>query len=313
MKIAITGISGMIGFHLVQRLQLLGHNVFGVDNFNSLYYDASLKRDRAKILKNKNIEIIEDDFSNIDYKDVDFVIHLAAHAGVRVSMDHPSEYIRNNVTQTQMLIESLEKLEKLPSIIYASSSCVQNGQALPWKESDNPAHQNNYYAMTKRMNECQFMLSKLPVAIGLRFFTVYGTWGRPDMALFTFTKSLIENKPIPVFNNGDMLRDFTYVDDICQGIEVVLNHSLKSKNSKEIYNLGYGQPVSLMDFIEIISKEINCRPNINYLSKHPADAQSSWADISKIKSIGFSPSTPVEAGVKNFINWYKSYYLETST
>lgn len=313
MKIAITGIAGMIGFHLAQRLQLLGHNVFGVDNFNSLYYDASLKRDRAKILKNKDIDVIDDDFSNINYKGSDFIIHLAGHAGVRISMDHPLEYIKNNVTHTQLMIESLEKLETPIPVIYASTSCVQHGQPLPWKESDNPEHQNNFYGMSKRMNECQFILSKLPTAVGLRFFTAYGPWGRPDMALFIFTKGILDNKPIPVFNNGEMLRDFTYVEDVCQGIECAMNHALTVDSTKEIYNLGYGKQVHLMDFIKYISQELGKEPILNYLPKHPADVQATWSDTTKLQALGYKPTTPIEIGVKNFINWYKNYYLETST
>lgn len=308
MRILITGIAGMIGFHLAQRLQRSGHTVIGIDDFNSLYYDSKLKRDRAKILKDKGIEVIDADFSQINYRGYDMVVHLAAHAAVRQSMQYPIRYIENNITKTQVMIDALEALPSPIPVVYASTSCVQHGQPLPWKESDNPGHQNNYYGMTKRMNECQFIASKLPVTIGLRFFTAYGPWGRPDMALFIFTKNMIEDKPIEVFNKGNMVRDFTYVEDVCQGIECAINEACRTSASKEIYNLGYGQKVQLMDFVHVIAKELNKKPISLMMPMHPADVLETWSDTRKLQVLGYKPTTPVEVGVKKFVEWYKDYY-----
>ena len=308
MRVLITGIAGMIGFHLAQRLQRSGHTVVGVDDFNSLYYDKKLKRDRAKILKDGGIEVIDADFSMINYRGYDMVVHLAAHAAVRISMDYPIRYIDNNITKTQVMIDALEALSNPPSVVYASTSCVQHGQPLPWKESDNPGHQNNFYGMSKRMNECQFIASKLPVALGLRFFTAYGPWGRPDMALFIFTKGIIEGTPIQVFNNGNMVRDFTYVEDVCQGVEGAINEAARTSGSKEIYNLGYGRQVQLMDFVDMISKELGREPILEYRPHHPADVKETWSDTRKLQILGYRPTTPIEVGVKKFVEWYKQYY-----
>lgn len=308
MRILITGIAGMIGFHLAQRLQRKGQTVIGVDNFNSLYYDSKLKRDRAKILKESGIEVIDSDFSMISYRGYDMVVHLAAHAAVRVSMQYPIRYIDNNITKTQVMIDALEALPTTIPVVYASTSCVQHGQPLPWKESDNPGHQNNFYGMSKRMNECQFISSKLPVALGLRFFTAYGPWGRPDMALFIFTKGIIEGKPIEVFNSGNMVRDFTYVEDVCQGVECAINEAFRTSASKEIYNLGYGRQVQLMDFVDMISKELGREPILEYKPRHPADVLETWSDTRKLQILGYKPTTPIEVGVKKFVEWYKQYY-----
>ncbi len=297
----------MIGFHLANRLKAHGHDVEGVDDYNDLYYDSKLKYDRAKILKLSGVKIHHADFSYINYNTYDLVVHLAAHAAVRVSMDKQIEYIINNVTRTQVMIEAIEKLPKPIPVVYASTSCVQHGQPLPWKESDNPGHQNNYYGMTKRMNECQFISSKIPVAVGLRFFTAYGPWGRPDMALYIFTKGINEGKPIQVFNNGNMIRDFTYVEDVCQGVHCAINYAATTPASKEIYNLGYGEQVQLMDFIRLISKELGKEPILDMRPKHPADVLQTWSDTTKLRALGYKPTTPIDEGVRKFVDWYKQY------
>jgi UDP-glucuronate 4-epimerase len=308
MRILITGIAGMIGYHLATRLMNYGHTVEGVDDYNDLYYDSTLKYDRAKLLKLAGVKIHHTDFSYINYESYDLVVHLAAHAAVRVSMNKQIEYITNNVTRTQVMIEALEKLPRKIPVVYASTSCVQHGQPLPWKESDNPGHQNNYYGMTKRMNECQFIASKIPVAIGLRFFTAYGPWGRPDMALHIFTKAMVENEPLYVFNNGNMIRDFTYVEDVCQGVHCAINHALTIPESKEIYNLGYGEQVQLMTFINLIAKELGKKPDCVMMPKHPADVLETWSDTTKLRELGYKPTTPVEEGIRKFVDWYKDYY-----
>jgi UDP-glucuronate 4-epimerase len=308
MRILITGIAGMIGYHLATRLINYGHTVEGVDDYNDLYYDSKLKYDRASILKRAGVKIYHTDFSYINYNTYDLVVHLAAHAAVRVSMNKQIEYILNNVTRTQVMIEALENLPRKIPVVYASTSCVQHGQPLPWKESDNPGHQNNYYGMTKRMNECQFVSSKIPVAIGLRFFTAYGPWGRPDMALHIFTKAIIEDQPLQVFNNGNMIRDFTYVEDVCQGVHCAINHALTVSESKEIYNLGYGKQVQLMDFIRLIARELGKEPVCQMMPKHPADVLETWSDTTKLQALGYRPTTPVEEGISRFVDWYKDYY-----
>jgi UDP-glucuronate 4-epimerase len=307
MRILITGIAGMIGFHLANRLMAHGHSVEGVDDYNDLYYDSKLKYDRAKLLKLAGVKVHHADFSEINYNTYDLVVHLAAHAAVRVSMEKQIPYIINNVTRTQVMIEAIEKLPKPIPVVYASTSCVQHGQPLPWKESDNPGHQNNYYGMTKRMNECQFISSKIPVAVGLRFFTAYGPWGRPDMALYIFTKGIDEGKPIQVFNNGNMVRDFTYVEDVCQGVHCAINYAVSQTASKEIYNLGYGEQVQLMDFVLLISRELGKEPILEMRPRHPADVLETWSDTTKLQALGYRPTTPIDEGVRKFVDWYKQY------
>lgn len=307
MKIFITGIAGMIGFHLAQRLQDNGHDVMGVDNFNNFYYSYVLKMDRGKILKQRGITVFNADFTEIlDYRP-DLVIHLAAHAAVRHSMVYPNDYFENNIVKTQTLIKQMEKLG-VERVIYASTSCVQHGQPLPWKEYDRPDHQNNPYGMSKRVNECQFIASTIPVAIGLRFFTAYGPWGRPDMALFKFVESMLRDEPIIAYNNGNMKRDFTYVQDVVDGIVCMIDHAASVNSSKMIYNIGYGEQVQLMDFIYMIAKKLEKKPIIIMQPPHPADVLETWSDTTRIRKLGWKPTTPIEEGVTKFIEWYKDYY-----
>ena len=237
----------------------------------------------------------------------DVVMHLAAYAGVRHSMDNARDYIENNIIGTQNLIEACES-NGVTKIVYASTSCVMAGNALPWKEDEPTNHQLNPYGYSKRTNECQFKVAKIEKIIGLRFFTVYGPWGRPDMALFTFTKNILDSKPIDVFNYGDMKRDFTYVDDIVQGIGIVIDRVLSVDNSiNEIYNIGYGQQVDLMEFIHEIEKNFERVADKNMLPIHPADTQETWSDTTKLKALGYQPTTPVSVGIEKFASWYKSY------
>jgi UDP-glucuronate 4-epimerase len=314
MNIFITGIAGMIGFHLSNSLVLNNYKVSGMDNFND-YYDVNLKKDRANILRNKNINIFNSDLRSTDSKDwtnflqdIDVVIHLAAYANPRHALENQQTYIDNNITGTNILIKALEA-NKIKKVIYASSSCVMHGQNLPWKESDSPEHQNNPYGWSKRVNECQFMHSKIFQTIGLRFFTVYGPYGRPDMALFSFTKNILEDRKIHLYNFGNMQRDFTYVDDIVSGIFLVID-KVKNENIKydEIYNIGYGQKVNLADFVSEIEKNLGRKANKVLSDHHPGDTSITWADISKIKKIGYKPKTPIYVGVPKFVEWYKKYY-----
>ena len=313
-KILITGGAGFIAYHLALKLQAEGHTICGFDNYND-YYDVQLKYARATNLALKGIEVIKGDLVNI--VDVEFavttfapdvVMHLGAYAGVRHSLDHPRLYLENNINGTHNLIEVCER-RGVDKIIYASTSCVMAGNELPWNESDKCGYQLNAYGYSKATNEAQFMASKIPVTIGLRFFTVYGPWGRPDMALFSFTKSIIEETPINLFNYGDMIRDFTYVDDIVQGINIVINRANNTtQNLKEVYNIGYGKQVQLMDFVGEIEKNVGKEAIKNMVEKHPADTQATWSDTTKLQALGYKPTTSVKVGVAKFVEWYKSYY-----
>ena len=313
-KIAITGLAGFIGFHLAQKLHADGHQVIGFDNFNN-YYDPELKKSRASELVNRCGIVVEDgdlkdtNFMNdwVYYKRPDIIMHLAAYAGVRHSMVEPGNYIQNNVVGTHNLIEACTKAG-VDRVVFASTSCVMAGNPLPWNESEKLGYQLNPYGYTKATNESQFMASAIPTTVGLRFFTVYGPWGRPDMALFDFTKNIIAGNAIDLFNNGDMIRDFTYVDDIVQGIQIILEKSLQDSEAKEIYNIGNGRQVPLMEFVENIEKQLGRTAEKNYVPKHPADTQATWSDTTKLQALGYKAETPIEQGVENFISWYKSYY-----
>ena len=312
MNICITGGAGFIAFHLAKKLKSAGHQVSGFDNFNN-YYDPKLKYARVAELEKNDIYIDTGDLQDKDTleqyfksNDFDIVMHLAAYAGVRHSLVEPEKYITNNIVGTHNLIEACKKAD-IKKIVYASTSCVMAGNPLPWNESEKLGYQLNPYGYTKATNESQFMASDFTSAIGLRFFTVYGPWGRPDMALFDFTNNIVKGNSIKLFNNGDMIRDFTYVDDIVQGIEIILNHAMKW-DIKEIYNIGYGEQVQLMDFVDHIEKNLGREAIKEYVPKHPADTQATWSNTKKLQALGYKPTTPIETGITAFIDWYKSYY-----
>lgn len=307
MKILITGHAGFIGFHTAKHFLERGDEVYGYDTFNT-YYNVNLKYDRHDILiKDGLIDVgsfagcIESIIQDVQ---PDLVIHLGAYAGVRYSLEYPELYVENNIVFTQNLIRACEKF-KVPKVVYASTSSVYAGNGWPWVETMKVDGQLNPYSASKRFNEQQFKFSKIPTTIGLRFFTVYGPWGRPDMALFSFTKDIIEGKPITLFNNGDMIRDFTYIDDIVQGISIVANHEMQGH---DIFNIGYGRAVKLMDFVAEISNNLNRLPIIEYAPMHPADTQTTWSDTTKLQALGYKPATSIKEGVTNFVTWYRSYY-----
>jgi UDP-glucuronate 4-epimerase len=307
MKILITGAAGFIGYHTAKHFLNKKHRVYGYDTFND-YYDVHLKYDRFDQLMNMGLVNTGNFAGTIEniIEDVqpDLVIHLGAYAGVRYSLERPDLYIENNVVFTQRLIQSCEKFN-IKKVIYASTSSVYAGNGWPWVETMQVDGQLNPYSASKRFNEQQFRFSKIPTTIGLRFFTVYGPWGRPDMALFSFTKSIVEGKPITLFNNGDMIRDFTYIDDIVQGISIVSNHDMEGH---DIFNIGYGRPARLMDFVAEISNNLNRIPIVEYAPMHPADTQTTWSDTTKLQELGYKPTKSIKEGVAEFVTWYKSYY-----
>jgi UDP-glucuronate 4-epimerase len=311
-KILITGAAGFIGYHLANKLKHK-FNIVGLDSFNH-YYEPDLKRDRAKILKTNGITIHHNDIVNggalhhlLKKEKPDMIVHLAAYAGVRHSINDPNLYIQNNIVGTQNVINSCQALG-INKVVYASTSCVMAGNQIPWVETDKTGHQLNPYGYTKAANESQFMSSKIPNTIGLRFFTVYGPWGRPDMALFDFTKKIIEGSPIKLFNYGDMIRDFTYIDDIIQGLELIVNENLKDDPIKEIFNIGYGEKVPLFNFVEAIEENLGRRADKLLVEMHPADTHTTWSDTTKIQKLGYKPTTSYDVGVKKFVSWYKNYY-----
>ena len=285
---------------MAERLAIAGYEVGGVDNFND-YYDPQLKHDRAKILEDKyGIKTYNHDIEIIPWRhhleNYDAVIHLAAHAGVRHSLENPQMYIDTNITGTQRLIYACEEYE-IP-VVYASSSTVDSDHLNP-------------YAWSKYVNEKQFETSKL-LAAGLRFYTVYGEYGRPDMALGLFAEAMSQGKAIDIYNEGDMQRDFTYVGDLVDGIHIVLENLLLTPaiNHHEIYNLGTGKSNELMDYIECLEDELGRVSLKNYLPMHPADVKSTRADITKIQGLGYNPTTTIQEGVKYFADWFKHVHLE---
>jgi UDP-glucuronate 4-epimerase len=332
-KILITGTAGFIGFHLSNLLLKNGYNVIGIDNLND-YYDVNLKIDRVKILeKQENYEFIKMDLKdkkNIDElfekNNFDYVINLAAQAGVRYSIENPYAYVDSNLIGFVNILEACRN-NPVKHLIYASSSSVYGGNKVaPFSTNHNVDHPVSLYAATKKSNELMAHtyshLYNIPTT-GLRFFTVYGPWGRPDMAYFSFTNNIMSGKPIKVFNHGNMERDFTYIDDIVEGIYKLLNKiPQKNKNWDEtkddlsssfapykIYNIGNNKPVKLMDFINTLEDKIGKQAEKIYMDMQPGDVFRTYADTTDLENeIGFKPSTTIDEGLANFAKWYKEYY-----
>ena len=311
MKVMITGMAGFIGYHTAIKFKELGHAVCGFDNYNGVVYEKGIKEDRAeKLYEDHYIQCgcvdLKDERSLSNYvmeHKPDLVIHLAAHPGVRISMDIPNDYIENNIGGTQNLIKVCEYYG-IDNVIYASTSCTMHGNPLPWSPDEKLGPQLSPYGFSKQTNENQFNISKIKNAVGLRFFTVYGPWGRPDMALYTFTENIIKDKPIDIYNDGNMIRDFTYIDDIVQGIEIVS----RNMSEREIYCIGNGKQVQLMEFIDHIEKNLGKTAEKVYKPKHPADALETWSDTTKLQALGYEAKTPIAEGVAKFIEWHRNYY-----
>ena len=315
MNILVTGAAGFIGFHTCLSLQTK-HNIYGLDNLND-YYDVNLKKSRLELLKKyKNFKFLKTDIQNKNlynkFKSIklDMIINLAAQAGVRHSLKDPFSYIDSNVLGQINLLEFAKKLN-VKKFIYASSSSVYGGnKKMPFSVKHRVDKPISLYAASKKstelLAECYSHLFKIK-CIGLRFFTVYGPWGRPDMATFIFTKKILENKKINIFNYGNMKRDFTYIDDIVKGIKGAIN--LKGDYKHRIYNLGNNKPEDLKRFISIIEKKLKIKAKRNLLPIQPGDVAKTSANIDESKrELNFNPKTSIDEGIPKFIEWYKQYY-----
>ena len=317
MKILVTGSAGFIGYHLCESLLEDGYEILGIDNIND-YYDTKLKIARLDELRKKNNFIFSQvDISNKDSLSKSFksfkpnkVVNLAAQAGVRYSIENPYAYMDSNLVGYLNIIE-LCRHNNVEGLIYASSSSVYGGNTKsPFSVDDRVDNPLALYGVTKRANELiAHAYTKLYDlnTTGLRFFTVYGPWGRPDMAMFIFTKKIIAGEEINVFNNGHMKRDFTYIDDIISGTRSAIESNYKN----EIFNLGNNRSENLMDMIRLIEKELNLKALIKFMPMQPGDVKESYADIKKSQQmLNFNPTTNIDVGIKNFINWYKNTYQE---
>lgn len=332
-KILVTGAAGFIGFHLAKRLLEEGDKVIGIDNLSS-YYDVNLKKARLSILKKySSFKFIKIDIADrkkmaklFNQEDFEIVVHLAAQAGVRYSLINPYAYIDSNIVGFLNILEGCRH-KKIKHLIFASSSSVYGANTLmPFSVHHNVDHPISLYAATKKANELMAhvyaSLYKIPCT-GLRFFTVYGPWGRPDMALFIFTKAILEDKPIDVFNYGKMKRDFTYIDDIIEGVVKIID-KIPEPNPNwsgerpdpsssfapyKLYNIGNNNPVELLRLIEILEECLGKKAKKNFLPLQPGDVPATYADIDDIeKDVGFKPKTPIEKGIRKFVEWYKEYY-----
>ena len=320
MKILVTGCAGFIGYHLVSKLcKNNKFNVFGIDNINS-YYDPKLKKDRLKILKKyQNFTFSKLDMTNFKklenvFKKNKFhiVINLAAQAGVRYSIENPRSFMETNVYGFFNILE-LSKIYKIKHLIYASTSSVYgSSNKFPLKEKEETSKPLSFYAATKKSNEVMAYsysnIFKLPTT-GLRFFTVYGPYGRPDMALFKFTDSIAKNKYLELFNNGNHERDFTYIDDIIDGIIGVIGKRPKGKIPFEVFNIGSNKPKHLKDFLRIIEFYLEKKAKVKKRNMQVGDVYKTHADVSKLtKTVGYKPKVGVKEGIEKFIKWYKNYY-----
>ncbi|MFU0826088.1 MAG: putative protein in cld 5'region [Lachnoclostridium sp.] len=321
-KILVTGAAGFIGFHLSRKLLEQGFFVTGYDNLND-YYEVTLKEDRLRILENyKNFTFIKGDVAIKEEVDElfqtvkpDYVIHLAAQAGVRYSIENPKAYMDSNITGFFHILEAL-RIYGTKHLVYASSSSVYGAnKKIPFSTEDKTDQPVSFYAVTKKTNELMAYtyshLYQIP-ATGLRFFTVYGPYGRPDMAYFSFAKSIWEEKPIKVFNNGNLYRDFTYIDDIVEGMVRIMEKPPVPDTNQvrhKVYNIGNHRPENLMDFIRVLENCLGKKAKIRFYPMQDGDVYQTCADVADLKSdFDFYPDTPMEIGLKKFTDWYLSRY-----
>jgi UDP-glucuronate 4-epimerase len=332
-NVLITGSAGFIGFHLTQKLIEQGYSVIGIDNMND-YYDVNLKKNRLSILEGlKNFSFYNIDLTDrknlnelFEKQEISYAVNLAAQAGVRYSLTNPHAYLESNLHGFLNILEACRH-NAIKHLIYASSSSVYGAnKKMPFSVHDNVDHPISLYAASKKSNELMAhtysALFNLPTT-GLRFFTVYGPYGRPDMALFLFTKAILENKPIDVFNNGKMRRDFTYVSDIVESISRLVPKVAKPNSSwngmnpdpatsfapYRVFNIGNNAPVELLRFIEVIEEKLGKKATKNFLPLQDGDVPETFADVEDLmKEVDFKPSTPIETGIGKFIDWYLDYY-----
>ncbi len=330
MQVLVTGVAGFIGYHLAQRLLSENIQVYGIDNLNE-YYDVNLKKDRLAQITGKTgftfqcLDLsdraeISQMFQNNKF---DCVVNLAAQAGVRYSIENPHAYVDSNLTGFINILEGCRH-HSVKHLVFASSSSVYGAnKKIPFSISDDVSRPISLYAATKKANELMAYtyshLYQIPIT-GLRFFTVYGLWGRPDMAYFKFVKAIEQGQPIDVYNFGDMQRDFTYIDDIIEGVVRVMhkppyfhqdetNVKQPSQTPYKLYNIGNHQPVSLMRFIEVIEQTLGKQAKKNLLPMQPGDVPVTYADVDDlIRDVGFKPDTPIEEGIAKFVEWYREYY-----
>jgi UDP-glucuronate 4-epimerase len=335
MRVLVTRTAGFIGFHVARRLLADGHDVTGVDSMSD-YYDVRLKRDRlAEIGDNPSFHFHEQDLADrqatadrFEAGRFDRVVHLAAQAGVRYSIENPHAYVHSNLDAFTNVLEGCRR-NKVGHLVFASSSSVYGANtALPFSIHHNVDHPLSLYAATKKANELMAHaysnLYRLP-ATGLRFFTVYGPWGRPDMAMFRFADAILSDKPIDIFNNGLMQRDFTYVDDVVEGIVRVMDRPASPNKGWDgaepdpatsfapyrLYNIGNNNPVELLKVIEILEKNLGRVAKRRLLPMQPGDVPATYADVVDLaRDVGFAPSTPIEVGIARFVEWYRMYRAE---
>ncbi len=333
MKVLVTGAAGFIGFHLCQRLLERGDEVVGLDNLND-YYDVSLKHARLAQIENQpNFRLVKMDLADREgiadlfrIESFDHVVNLAAQAGVRYSLLNPHAYVDSNLQGFMNILEGCRH-SQVGHLVYASSSSVYGANtSMPFSVHDNVDHPLSLYAASKKANELMAHtyshLYGLPTT-GLRFFTVYGPWGRPDMALFLFTRAILAGEPIDVFNYGEMRRDFTYIDDIVEGVVRTLDHPATSNAQwsgvtpdpgtsaapYRLYNIGNNNPVELMYLIEVLESNLGIKAEKNMLPMQPGDVPSTYADVDALTAdVGFKPATPIEVGVERFVGWYRCFY-----
>jgi UDP-glucuronate 4-epimerase len=331
-KILLTGVAGFIGFHTAQKLLMLGHEVVGLDDLND-YYDVTLKQARLARLTDAHFRFVKLDLADPDGMSDLFarerfarVVHLAAQAGVRYSLEAPHAYVRSNITGTLNVLEGCRH-NGVEHLVYASTSSVYGANTnMPFSVHNGVDHPLSLYAASKRANELMAhnysALFGLPTT-GLRFFTVYGPWGRPDMALFMFTRNILEGRPIDVFNHGRHSRDFTYIDDIVEGVVRACERIAQPDpnwNSRapdpassfapfRLYNIGNNQPVQLLRYIEVIEACLGRKAQKNFLPLQPGDVPETYADIDDlVRDVGYRPATPIEVGVGRFVDWFREYY-----
>ncbi len=333
MKILVTGVAGFIGFHTAARLLAAGHTVVGIDNYNA-YYDVALKYARiAQLADYPLFASLDLDIADrakmaalFETQRFDRVVHLAAQAGVRYSLENPQAYADSNLQGFLNIVEGCRRTAVAHCVFASSSSVYGANTTLPFRVEDNVDHPLSLYAATKKANELMAHsyahLYRLPMT-GLRFFTVYGPWGRPDMAIYNFTARIFKGEPIPVYNNGIHSRDFTYIDDIVTGVVAALDHiatpdptwnglhpnPATSAAPYRLYNIGNANPTELMPLIAMLENAIGIKAVKNFLPMQPGDVLATSADVSALTSaVGFTPSTPIETGISRFVEWYRAYH-----